>query len=406
MGGTRALEVVVVGAGQAGLAVSHGLSVRGIEHVVLERARIAQAWRDRWDSFTLVTPNWTMCLPGAPYRGPDPDGFAGRGEVVSYLEGYAASAPVREGVAVERLDRSPDGAFRLTTSEGELRAGTVVVCTGAYQRPHHPAGADRWPPGIQMMGTEEYRKPDDVPAGRVLVVGSGQTGAQLAEDLTLAGRDVVLACGRAPWVPRHPGDRDIVAWLEDTSFFDLPLAALPNPAARLVANVQATGRAGGHDLHYRTLQELGVLLVGRVTGVEEAAGVVRFAPDLAESVAFGDARYADIRALCAADLPQRGLTPPPLADPEPFRAPVVEELPLRDFGAVLFTAGFRPRYTDWVDVPVFDGAGFPVTVDGTTEVPGQYFCGVHFMRTRRSALLFGVGEDAELVAESVAARLG
>lgn len=386
MGAQPSRGVVVIGGGQAGLAVSHELSVRGVEHQVLEQARVGQAWRDRWDSFTLVTPRWSMRLPGAPYDGPEPDGFPDRAEVVSYLERYAASAPVREGVAVERLQRRDDGTFDVRTSEGSVRAGTVVVCTGAYQRPHRPV--EGWP-GVPFLGTDDYRSPDDVPAGRVLVVGSGQTGVQLAEDLRLAGRDVVLACGRAPWVPRRPDGRDIVAWLEDTSYFDQPLAALPSPSARLLANFQATGRAGGHDLHLRVLQELGVLLTGRVRGVDASARVVRFEPDLAESVAFGDARYADLRGLMADQLPRRGLTPPSLPDPEPFVAPVVDELPLSDFGAVLLTAGFRPAYADWVDLPVFDADGFPVTTDGATSVPGLFFCGVHFLRTRSSAALRG-----------------
>jgi putative flavoprotein involved in K+ transport len=401
-------DIVVVGAGQAGLSVSHELSRRGLVHLVLEGRSVAQAWRDRWDSFTLVTPNWTMDLPGLPYDGDDPEGFVPRDEVVAYLAGYAArlTAPVHEGVAVTALRPAPGGRLELETSGGTVRAATVVVCTGAFQRPHRPPVADAFPTGTAVLDAADYRRPSDLPEGRVLVVGSGQTGCQLAEDLHLAGRDVVLACGRAPWVPRRAGGHDIVTWLGRTAYFDQALSALPSPAARLLGNVQATGRDGGHDLHFRTLQAMGVRLTGHLAGVDPAGGRVRFAPDLHESVAFGDARYEELRALFAEQLPERGYAPPELPPPEPFSADALPEVDVSSLAAVVFTSGFRPDYRRWVHLPVFDDLGFPVTVDGATSVPGLYFCGVHFMRTRRSALLFGVGRDAAVVAASIAARAG
>jgi putative flavoprotein involved in K+ transport len=210
---------VVVGAGQAGLAVSYELTVRGVEHVVLERARVGQMWRGLWDSFRLVTPNWTMSLPGATYAGDDPEGFVPRDEIVRYLQRYASSfgAPVREGVGVDSLEPGPDGGFLLRTSAGELRAASVVVCTGAYQRPHRPGIAAGFPRGLPAIDARDYRNPAALPQGKVLVVGSGQTGCQLSEELHEAGREVFLACGRAPWLPRRPGGRDIVTWLKDTT---------------------------------------------------------------------------------------------------------------------------------------------------------------------------------------------
>jgi putative flavoprotein involved in K+ transport len=222
--------VVVVGAGQAGLAVSYELTARGIEHVVLERARVGQSWLGLWDSFCLVTPNWTMSLPGAPYTGDDPEGFVPRDEIVEYLRRYASGfgAPVREGVGVDSLEPGPGGGFLLRTSAGELSAASVVVCTGAYQRPHRPEVAAGFPHEVLVIDAKAYRNPAALPPGKVLVVGSGQTGCQLSEELHQAGREVFLACGRAPWLPRRPGDRDIVTWLKDTSFFDTPLSALPH----------------------------------------------------------------------------------------------------------------------------------------------------------------------------------
>jgi putative flavoprotein involved in K+ transport len=395
-------KVVIVGAGQAGLAVSHELTARGVEHIVLERDRVGQTWRGRWDSFCLVTPNWTMSLPGSPYAGDDPDGYAPRDEIVSYLEQYASSAgsPVREGVAVDSLEAGSNHRFLLRTSDGDLGAESVVVCTGAYQRAHRPEVAYDFPPALLVVNAEDYESPAALPDGKVLVVGSGQTGCQLTEELHESGRDVFLACGRAPWGPRRSEGRDLVTWLNEVKFFDMPLSALPSPALRLVGNVQATGRRGGHDLHYRTLQAMGVQLLGRLTGVSGQRAY--FAGDLAESVAFGDARYADIQQLFRDRLGTAGRRVPELPDPPPFRADPPLELDLAGFGTVIFTAGFRPDYPRWVRFPAFDAMGFPLTDDGaSTAVPGLFFCGVHFLRKRKSSLLFGVGEDAAIVAQSI-----
>lgn len=233
------------------------------------------------------------------------------------------------------------------------------------------------------------------------MVGSGQAGCQISEELQEAGRDVFLACGRAPWLPRRVDGRDIVTWLNETTFFDQSLSALPSPSARLAANVQATGSRGGHDLHYRTLQAMGVHLLGRLTGVTKRRAY--FADDLRDSVAFGDARYAAVRKLFNEQLPAKGLTVPELPEPPPFHAEPPLELDLKGFGVVIFTTGFRPDYTRWVRFPAFDQMGFPLANNGASAVvPGLFFCGVHFMRKRKSSTLFGVGEDATIVAHSVA----
>ncbi len=397
------VPVVVIGAGQAGLAVSQELTALGVDHVVVERGRVGESWRGRWDSFCLVTPNWTLSLPGAPYRGDDPEGFVPRDEIVRYLQRYASafSAPVREGIGVDSLEPGRNGGFLLRTSAGDMRAESVVVCTGTYQRPHRPDVAAAFPPGVLMIDAEDYRNPAALLPGKVLVVGSGQTGCQISEELHESGRDVFLACGRAPWVPRRIDGRDIVTWLKETTFLDAPLSALPSPAARLNANLQATGSRGGHDLHYRTLQAMGVQLLGRLTGV--AGRRACFAGDLADSVAFGDARYADIRQLLTEQLPVKGMTVPELPDPPPFQADPPLELDVADFGVVVFTSGFRPDYARWIRFPAFDAMGFPLTDNcASAVVPGLFFCGVHFLRKRKSGTLLGVGEDAAIVAHSVA----
>jgi putative flavoprotein involved in K+ transport len=399
------VPVVVVGGGQAGLSVSHELRARGVEHVVFERGRVGQTWRDRWETFCLVTPNWSVRLPGGEYVGADPDGFMPRDEIVRHVEAYAASfrAPVREGVAVTSLASGPGGGFALTTSAGMVRAQSVVLATGAYQRPHRPAGADTLPAGILQIDAEGYRAESVLPPGNVLVVGSGQTGCQLAEELCEAGRDVVLSCGRAPWSPRLIGGRDVIWWAVETGMFDETLADLPSPAARLIGNIQATGHGGGHDLHYRVLQQMGVRLVGHFLGARD--GRACFAHDLADSVAFGDARYDDLRARITKLCTARGAAIPEMPDPPPFDATAPDTVDLAGFGAVIFTSGFRPNYASWVNLAAFDADGFPIHHDGASSVvPGLYFCGVHYLRKRKSSLLIGVGEDASITATNIARR--
>ena len=394
-----------MGGGQAGLAVSHELTRASVDHVVLERGRIGETWRGRWDSFCLVTPNWTVQLPGHPYDRQDPDGFMLRDELVAYLERYAAAvrAPVREGVDVVSLQPG-DGGFDLETTAGPLAAEIVVLATGGYQRPHRPARAATLPTDLLQIDVEDYQSPADLPAGPVLVVGSGQSGCQIAEELHKAGRDVFLACGKAPWAPRRLGDQDIVWWAVETGFINQPVGALPSPAARLGANVLITGQDGGRDLHLRTLQCTGVILLGHFLGSEGRRA--RFAPDLAESVAWGDARYGDLMNLVRKTVSERGLPQPDIPDPEPFIAKAPEEVNLDGFGAVIFAGGFRPNFDPWVRCPgAFDEFGFPVQEDGaSTLIDGLYFVGVHFMRTRKSATFFGIGEDAAIVARSIAAR--
>jgi putative flavoprotein involved in K+ transport len=407
MARSESIAVAIVGAGQAGLATSCELTRASVEHVVLDRGRIGQTWRDRWDSFCLVTPNWFIHLPDGAYDGPDPDGFMPRDEIVAFLERYASDvkAPVRENVEVGSI--SQRGArFVLQTSAGDLDAQAVVLATGAYQRPHRPAAAETLPSELFQIDVGEYRNEQALPPGRVLIVGSGQSGCQVAEELHEAGRDVVLACGRAPWGPRRIGGRDIVWWAVETGFVDAPVESLPAPEARLFANILTTGHGGGRDLHLRTLQAQGVILAGHFLGASE--GRVNFAADLDESIAWGDERYRQFRELVDKLVSERGLEPHGLDDPEPFRASAPEHMALSDFGSVIFAGGFRPDYRSWLPWPeAFDEHGFPIHEDGaSTVVPGLYFVGVHFLRKRKSSLLGGVGEDAALVAGHIKRRVG
>lgn len=402
----ESMDVVIIGAGQAGLSLSHELAHAGIDHVVLERGRVGEAWRRRWDNFCLVIPNWTVQLPGGAYRGDDPDGFMPKDEIVAHLAGYAHSfrAPVREGVDVSGLAADDRGGFLVSASPGEIRARQVVLASGGYQKPHRPPAAAQLPASLHVMDAEDYKNPKALPPGPVLVVGSGQTGCQLAEEIKSGGRDTYLACGRAPWIPRRIEGRDTIAWIVETPFMETTLADLPSPQARLGANPQTSGGRGGHDLHYRTLQALGVNMLGHFLGYDD--GAAHFAPDLAECVAFGDARYADICGLIRKSCAARGVKPPEMPPPAPFEAKPAERLRLDGFGAVIFTSGFRPDFTRWVRFPqAFDGLGFPIQKDGSsTAVGGLHFMGVHFQRKRKSATFLGVAEDAVVLAERVVAQ--
>jgi putative flavoprotein involved in K+ transport len=401
-------DVVVIGGGQAGLSISHELKLLTIEHVVLERQRIGQAWRDRWDSFCLVTPNWMIQLPGRPYAGSDPDGYLPRAEIVAYLEGYVAAfdLPVREGIDVIRVDRRPGGGFKLDTTAGPIEARALIVCSGAYAGPHRPAGAASLPASVVQVDSGAYRNAAALPPGGVLIVGSGQSGCQLADELRQAGRTVVMACGKTGWGPRRISGKDILWWTIETGYLDMTVESLPTPAARLTGNVLGTGHDGGYDLHLRTLRAAGVTLAGHFMGVE--GGQLRFAPDLAETAAWGDARYGEFMAAVRRVAAERNLPEPEIEPPAPFAGAAPTALPVAGFGSVIFASGYRPDFGQLLPWPAaFDEMGFPRQVEGASSViDGLYFAGVHYLRKRKSALLYGVGEDAAIVARSLQEHLG
>lgn len=398
------VDVVIVGGGQAGLATSHALAEHGVSHVILEKGRVGQTWRDRWDSFCLVTPNWSMQLPDQPYDGEDPDAFDPRDEIVGFLERYALrnDTPIRDGVEVTALDPITEGGFCLSTSAGDIVATRVVLSTGAYQQPHRPDAAGSLPADLLQIDVEDYVSPSGLPDGPVLVVGSGQSGCQIAEELHESGREVFLACGRAPWAPRRIGGHDLVWWLEESGFLSAPVDSLPGPS-RLFANILASGHDGGHDLNLRTLHERGVNLLGHFAGTEGRRA--RFNADLDQSVQWADQRFGQLKELFTGFAVEHALPMPEMPDPAPLAVDPTEQVDLSGFGAVIFAAGFRPDYGSWVHIPdAFDELGFPVHDQGASTVaPGLYFVGVHFLRNRKSSLFLGVGDDARIVADTIAA---
>lgn len=413
----RTVDTVIVGAGQAGLLMSHLLGEAGRERVVLERrATLGGGWQDRWDEFCLVSPNWTVGLPGLPYDGSDPDGFMARDELIAHWRRYAAvtDAPVELETDVTRLVADADGAsrFLLSTSGVPIRARSVVVAGGPFGTPHVPAIAHGLAPSILSLHAHEYRRAQMLPPGGFLLVGSGQTGVQLAEELAAAGRQVTLSVGRCGSAPRSYRGHDIFWWFRQLATTGaangvrLPTVdGLPSPAARFACNPQLSGHDGGHSVDLRRMAASGIRIVGRLEALEGTAA--RFRPDLAATLRFAETWFDErLRPLCDAFAERTGGTFPP-AELERF-AFDVPEVPQLDLAAegistVLWTSGYRPAF-EWVELPVLDEYGLPRQRGGITEVPGLTFIGTPWLVDMGSANLVGLGRDAEALVAGIVAE--
>lgn len=399
-------DVVIVGGGQAGLSLSHYLQQRGVDHVVLEKHAPMHTWRtQRWDAFSLVTPNWQCKLPGWEYAGDDPHGFMTKPQILDYLDGFAkhVRAPVRSGVAVNCVAPRADGGFDVATSAGAMTAGQVVVASGGYHEPIAPRMAERLPASVRQIHSEAYRNPASLPEGAVLVVGSGQSGAQIAEDLHLAGRKVVLAVGQAPRCARFYRGRDVVTWLADMGYYDMSVQDHPlREGVRDNTNHYVTGRDGGRDIDLRRFATEGMELYGALDGLED--GVLRFKGNLREHLDHADAVYNGINASIDRHIAEKGLDAPPPSTYSPVWAPEAErttlDLAASGIGSVVWCIGFRPAF-GWVDAPVFNGRGEPIHVRGVSPVPGLYFLGLPWLHTWGSGRFSGVARDALFLAERI-----
>ena len=401
---------VVVGAGQAGLSMSYCLKQLGIEHVVLEKHRIAHEWRERrWDSFCLVTPNWQCRLPGFPYAGPDPKGFMLKDDIVKYVEDYARSfnPPVIESVTATSLRAAPGGGYDLQTTKGACHADQVIVATGGYHTPSIPRLAERLPESITQLHTSAYRNADALPPGGVLVVGSGQSGCQVAEDLHLAGRAVHLCLGSAPRTARRYRGRDVVEWLEDMGYYRMAVGEHPlKDRVRAKANHYVTGRDGGRDIDLRLRAKEGMRLYGRVVGVSGAR--LELAADLRQNLDQADAVAESIKTTIDKFIAEHGVEAPTEARYVPVWEPAEEpralDLATAGISTVIWSTGYRTDY-GWIEVPLFDGRGYPVHTRGVTSAEGLYFLGLPWQHTWGSGRFSGVATDAAHLAEQIAARL-
>ena len=399
------LETIIIGAGQAGLALSHHLRLAGHGHVVLERGRVGERWRsERWDSLTLLTPNWLNRLPGAPPL-PDPDGYLDREGVIAHLERYAATAPVREGTTVRRVRRTVHG-YHVATDRGDWHARSVVIATGDCDVPRIPAAATAAPPWLAQLHASRYRCPDELPEGGVLVVGAGPTGQQLADELRRSGRHVVLAVGRHARMPRTYRGRDIFAWLHDAGQLDVHADEVPNlAAARRAPSFPVSGAAGGSSLGLDHLAGLGVVVTGRLTGFIDRQAL--FGSDLERELRDADRRLRRALAHIDTHIERTTAAAAPAETPAPVSlgpGPARVELG-RDVRTVLWATGYKRSYP-WLEVPVLDATGELLHREGVTPAPGLFALGLRFQRTRKSHFLGGVGDDATRIAEHIVADAG
>ncbi|WP_077048590.1 MSMEG_0569 family flavin-dependent oxidoreductase [Pseudomonas sp. KK4] len=405
-------SVIVVGGGQAGLSASYYLQQQGIDHLVLEKHSVTHTWRNqRWDAFSLVTPNWQCALPGYTYvddfKGADPHGFMKKDEINEYLAGFVKSvnAPVREGVTVQRVVPRAIGGFEVHTSQGEFSADQVIVASGGYHTPIIPRLAERLPVGIHQMHSEQYRNPEALPAGNVLVVGSGQSGAQIAEDLHLAGRKVYLAVGDAPRCARFYRGKDVVDWLAQMGYYEIGVDTHPlREGVRDNTNHYVTGRDGGRDIDLRKFALEGMELFGRLDGLQGTR--MQFAPNLAESLDSADAVYNRINGSIDKFIEQNAIDAPPgeryqpLWEPEQERSEV--DLEAAGITSIIWCIGFSPDFT-WVEAPVFNGRGHPGHQRGVTAQPGLYFLGLPWLYTWGSGRFSGVAKDAQYLVDRISA---
>jgi putative flavoprotein involved in K+ transport len=405
-------DVVVVGAGWAGLGASHYLVQAGLRHCVLERSRIGETWRSqRWDAFRLNTPNWGSVMPGVGYDGPDPDGFMTRDEFVTLLEGFAARnrLPVETNTPVSELSLDGErGVYRLETPQGVLWARNVVIASGSLNRPHRPAAACALPSDLLKLDASDYRNPAALPAGAVLVVGSAQCGGQIAEDLTQAGRRVFLATGRVGRMPRRYRGRDIVLWLRRSGLFDVPRKDFLDPSGRIMGRPLL---GVGHTVSLQSLSAQGVVLLGRFTGVEGGRRLT-FGGDLEENIRFGDETSAQFKRHIDDYIAREGLdAPAPEADPDEAVAPRLPDPPIRfldlsegGISTVIWCTGFDGDFS-WVRVSgTLDERGQPVHEEGVSAQSGLYFAGLDFASTRKSGTLLSRTEEGPRLVSHILAR--
>ena len=403
--GVEQVDTLVIGAGQAGLATSYWLKRAGVPHLLLERRdQLGGGWHDRWDSFRLVAPNFTLQLPGMPYAGPDPDGFLARDEVVKYLEDYAGSfdPPVRLATTVHRLAAGADG-FEAHTDGPVFRARQVVLATGPYPWPKVPAVAGALPSHIAHLHSHEYRRPDQLADGGVLVVGSGQSGTQIAEELHDAGRDVHLAVSMCPALPRRYRGRDTIWWLWQAFLHGAEVgvpfptvADLPSPQARFGCDPHVSGRDGGHDISLRRFARRGIRLYGHLNAVDGVR--MRFSDDLDQRLAYAESGFdKEFRPLFDAYI-EAARIEAPADDRPPYDdyAPVTHtalDLDSAGVRSVVWATGYRLDF-GWVDLPIFDQWGYPRHDRGVTVHPGLYAVGLRWLHSEPSSVIAGVGADA------------
>ena len=405
------VTTVIVGGGHSGLAMSKQLSDRGIDHVVLEQGEVADSWRNqRWDSFTLLTPNWQTRLPGATYEGDDPDGFMDRAGIISFLEGYAGrvDAPVHQNTRVLAV-RPADEGYEVVTDEGTWRCRCVVVASGAHRLHAVPAFAEAVPDPVVSVNPLEYREPGQLPEGGVLVVGAASTGIQLAEEIHASGRPVTISVGEHVRMPRTYRGRDIQHWMDAIGRLDERYDDVEEILrARAVASPQLVGTPDRRTVDLNRLTDAGVQLRGRVGTIRD--GVALFSGGLGNHCALADQKLERLLEEIDAWIDERGLGDE-VAPPERFDrtrlapdAPLSLDLGRGEANTVVWATGFRPDLS-WIELPVFDGSGRLRHDGGVVDAPGVYYLGATFLRRRKSSFIHGAEDDTADLADHLEQHL-
>jgi putative flavoprotein involved in K+ transport len=405
----RYATVVVIGGGHNGLAMSRRLSTRGVDHVVLERGEAANSWRtQRWDSFTLLTPNWQTRLPDSVYEGDDPNGFMDAAEIASFIADYgdAVSAPLRTGVEVSAVSPE-DGGYEVTTTDGTWNCRCVVLASGACTVPSVPPIAEGIPTTVEQVDPLRYRSPDDLPDGGVLVVGAGATGIQLAEEIHESGRPVTLSVGEHVRMPRIYRGRDIQHWMEATGRLDERYDEVDEiQRARKVASPQLVGTTDRRTVDLNRLTALGVELRGRLGTLRD--GVALFSGGLRNHCSLADLKLGRLLNEIDEWIETNDTEARPEERPEPTRvdsgAPLTLDLRSGEVGAVVWATGFGPDFS-WLDVDVFDANGRLRHDGGVVDAPGLYFLGGSFLRRRRSSFIHGAPADTAELADHLVSYL-
>jgi len=395
---TEQVDTIIVGGGQGGLSTSYHLKQQGINHIILEQTdQAAKAWRERWDSFTFITPNWMIRLPGAEYQGDEPDSFMVRKNIIDYFKEYIKQfeLPIRYGIQVTSVE-SIESGYLVRTNKKDFEAENVVIATGMYQHPRMPSFSKNLSSEILQLHSSKYRNPEKLPAGAVLVVGSAQSGCQVAEELYQSGRKVYLSVGSAGRLPRRYRGKDVTRWMDEMGFYNRTVDKLPSAKARYAGSVQGTGKDGGHTINLHQFVRDGVVLLGHIQSAQDQQIVL--APDLRDNLANSDKLEADIVKQIDEYIEKRGLDSPRETLPElndGYEAEEILDLDLKSEGitSVIWATGYKFDFS-LVKLPVFDEDGYPLQKRGVTEYPGLYFIGLPFLHTSKSGLLHGVGDDA------------
>ena len=400
-------DIIVIGGGQAGLSMGYYLKQQGIDHIILDKGQVADAWRhERWDNFCLVTPNWQCQLPGFHYRGDDPDGFMLKHEIIQYIEDYVAffAPPLKNGIKVEELSYK-NGFYCLCTTAGMYSARGVVVACGSYHYPKIPAMAAYLPEQVAQIHASQYKNSAQLPSGGVLVVGSGQSGCQIAEDLHLAGRQTYLSVGSAPRVARRYRGKDVVNWLDEMGYYAMTVDQHPDGnAARKKTNHYVSGRGGGRDINLRVFAQQGMTLYGRLASIH--GYLLNFKNDLQQNLDNADAAAERINQDIEQYIVKNKISAPQDHVGKCTYLPEIQlslDLKSANIHSVIWSSGFAMDFS-WIKLPVFEPSGQPEHIRGITKYDGLYFLGLNWQNTWGSGRFYHVGNDALFLLEQIRDR--